>query len=150
MLDGEEVDSVLDSRDVSIAISRVSEIAEIRSLWKRWLRSFAFDRGLVADGRSMGTEIFPEANIKFWLQAAMDIRARRRAVDYGVQCDGSIENELVVRDRKDREGTIARLVIPPDAVQIDSSEMTQQEVVEVMLDALSQRGLLDPERSDER
>lgn len=143
LLDGEQVDDSLNSREVDRVISTVSQIPEVRKLWIDWLRSFSVGQSLVIDGRSMGSEVFPEAGMKFWLQARAEIRAKRRAIDYGTQDVNVVLRDLLKRDRQDREDGVARLIVPPAAVRIDSSELSGPQVTGVMLEALRAKGLLN-------
>jgi cytidylate kinase len=92
--------------------------------------------GVVAEGRDMGTVVFPQAEIKFFLDASIGQRVNRRyleLVDKGqTVIRKDIEDDLVRRDRQDRERSIAPLAVPPDAVVIDSSDKSVSQVVEIM------------------
>jgi CMP/dCMP kinase len=143
LLDGEQVDDDLNSGEVDRVITTVSQVPEVRIMWIAWLRSLAGERSLVVDGRSMGTEVFPKAGMKFWLQARAEVRAQRRAIDYGLRDADAVLRNLVERDKQDSESAITRLLRPPDAFEIDSSELSEPQVIEVMLDSLRARGFFN-------
>ena len=96
-------------------------------------RDFYSDRGLVADGRDMGTVVFPEARLKIFLEASAEVRAKRRYLE--LQNRGQEVNmpdliaDIESRDLKDRTRTISPLIPAEDSILIDSSNMSLDEVL---------------------
>jgi len=99
--------------------------------------------GVVAEGRDMGTVVFPEAEIKFFLDASIAERAKRRYLELVEKGQPvilkDIENDLIRRDRQDRERSVAPLAVPTDAVVIDSSDKSVSQVVEIMIAVIERR-----------
>lgn len=130
LLEGE-----LRTPEVTELVPSVARIPAVR----RWLlqaqRAAASDGRLVADGRDMGTVVFPHAWVKVFLQADLQERARRRLGDHGVQApsQGEVEEEaarLAARDRQDEEREVAPLRKPPGALVVDTTHLTFREQVE--------------------
>ena len=100
-------------------------------------RDIAAAGGVVAEGRDMGTVVFPDAEIKFFLDASTEERAGRRYRElnarYGTADLRGVQSDLLLRDRQDRERSIAPLIAPPDAVHIDSTDKTILQVIDVMM-----------------
>ncbi len=120
--------------------SKVAAIPEVRAALLEWQRSYARPPGLVADGRDMGTVVFPQAAVKIFLDASAEERARRRykqLKDKGmdVNLTGLIA-EIEERDRRDRNRKVAPLVPADDALVIDSTSMNVDEVVDLVLQAV--------------
>lgn len=135
LLDGRELDEELRSERVT---ARVSDLARLPSV-RRWLlhaqRSAARDGRLVADGRDMGSVVFPEAWTKVFLRADPDERARRRLLEKGVEDPGPEElaeerRRLLARDAKDEAREHSPLVVPEGARVIDTTELDFEEQVE--------------------
>jgi len=132
-----DVTDELRSEAVSLLASRISAKPEVRAFLLDIQRRFGRSGRLVAEGRDMGTVVFPEAEIKFFLDARPEERARRRyrelrqkgeAVDYD-----EILADLIVRDRQDRERLHAPLRAAPDAVVIDTTRLRIDEAVDAIL-----------------
>jgi cytidylate kinase len=148
--DGEQV--LLDGVDVSTDIrtasagehaSRVAaQPAVRRSLW-RLQRDAVRPPGLIADGRDMGTVVFPEAPLKFYLDASPEVRADRRykqLKDKGMDANvAHLARELAERDRRDRERAASPLVPAADAVIIDTSNLGIEAVLAQVLDVVDNR-----------
>jgi cytidylate kinase len=100
-------------------------------------RGFLAAPGLVADGRDMGTTVFPDAKIKVFLNASSEIRAKRRykqLIDMGLSANiTDLQNEIETRDERDRTRDISPLVPAPDAVIIDCSLMGLDQVVDLVM-----------------
>jgi len=132
---------LLDGRDVSDAIrteasgesaSRVAAIPEVREALLGWQRGYAREPGLVADGRDMGTVVFPQAEVKIFLTAAPEERARRRynqlkekGFDVNLR---SLILEIEARDLRDRSRAVAPLKAPAAALEVDSTGLSIDEV----------------------
>lgn len=137
-VDGINVEGDLWTPQVDAFVSFVADIAEVRVARKRWLSNVAENRDLVADGRTLGTEIFPLAPFKFYLTCDVRERALRRAKQ--PQYAGAIETiqrDIVERDWRDSTGLINRLTCPSDAVVIDSTLLNLDRVVHLMLERIN-------------
>jgi CMP/dCMP kinase len=108
-------------------------------------RRFARPPGLVADGRDMGSAIFPDAVLKVFLTASAEERAQRRLKqlrERGIEVDlAALRQEIAERDRRDTTRPIAPLLAVADAVVLDSTELTPDAVVTRILDLARERGL---------
>jgi len=134
LIDGREGREELRTAAVSRGSSLVARLPVVRQWVKEHLRRLAKEGGVVADGRDQGTVVFPEAEYKFYLDAALGTRAERRRKDWQKDDDPpSLEEvikDLAARDRQDENRAAAPLRVPPGATVIDTSDMTVDEVVE--------------------
>jgi cytidylate kinase len=142
-VNGENVTDKIRNEKIGLLASRISAIALVRASLLSIQRNVGKRGGIVAEGRDMGTVVFPDADYKFYLEASVDVRARRRYnelcmrgsnVDYD-----EVERDLIVRDRQDREREIAPLKAFDGATIIDSTHMTISEVVEKMMSLIGVR-----------
>ncbi len=134
----------LRSKEVEEKVSEISAIKEIRNFLTEFMRSFINRNNLVAEGRDMGNVVFPEADLKIFLTAREEIRAKRRYKQIiGKEKRKNLYKEVLenikVRDRLDSEREIAPLIIPEGAYVIDTSYLTPEEVVEKILQKIRQR-----------
>ncbi len=143
----------LDGRDVSVDIrrpevgeraSRASAIPEVRAALLDLQRDLAARQGAVAEGRDMGSVVFPGADVKFFLTADLTCRARRRGGDLAARGEPApeyvVEREIAARDQRDSSRAVAPLRQLPDAIAIDSTALDVGQVVERMLIEISRRG----------
>ena len=144
LIDGREVREELRTAAVSRDASKVAKLPVVRQWVKEHLRRLVKDGGVVADGRDQGTVVFPEAEFKFYLDAALRTRAERRARDW--QGDGDppdleeVRWDLAARDRQDENRAAAPLRVPLEAMVIDTTDMTVDEVVERCLNQIKTKG----------
>lgn len=144
-LDGRAVDERLRQPDVNELVSRVASIPELRDLMVRAQRGIAERHPrLVTEGRDQGSVVFPDAEVRFYLDADAGVRARRRALELrasGQQVDErSILRSIESRDRLDRERSDAPLQVPEGAIRIDTGTLTASQVVDELESAV--RGYL--------
>jgi cytidylate kinase len=136
-LDGRDVAAQLRSEAVSQMSSQVAVHAPVRAALLQAQRDFRRAPGLVADGRDMGTVVFPDAGLKIFLTAALEARAQRRynqLIEKGISASMSaLLRDLAERDERDRSRAAAPLRPAPDARVIDSSALTPEEVVEIIV-----------------
>jgi cytidylate kinase len=136
-LNGQDVTAEIPLESTGSMASTVAAIPEVRRVLLQKQRDFKQLPGLVADGRDMGTVVFPEAPFKVFLTASASERALRRykqLIEKGIDANlASITNEIEERDRRDTERTTAPLAMASDALYLDSSEMTIDSVVEEIL-----------------
>jgi cytidylate kinase len=137
LLDGENVTQRLRSEEVSVFASRIATLPKVRAGLVDWQRSFRKAPGLVADGRDMGTVIFPDANLKIFLTASAEVRARRRykqLKEKGESVNLSrLFHEIEERDERDRSRSISPLKPALDSHSIDSSALSVDQVLEEVL-----------------
>ena len=139
---------ILDGEDVSLAIrtetagnnaSKVAAIPAVRDALLIWQRDFAQAPGLVADGRDMGTVVFPDAAVKIYLDASAEVRADRRykqLIEKGIDANlPELIEEIRERDERDRNRSVAPLRPAEDAVVIDSTKLSVEEVLDRVIQA---------------
>ena len=101
-------------------------------------RDFLTEKGLVADGRDIGSVIFPDAALKIFLTASANVRAQRRAKQLGIPCEGvafeRILSDIEARDEADRRRPVAPLKQLPDALLLDTDNLSIEEAVKKVLD----------------
>ncbi|MBC7254038.1 MAG: (d)CMP kinase [Actinobacteria bacterium] len=136
-LDGEDVTAAIRSREVSAHVSQVSSHPEVRREMVRKQRACAQEGGLVAEGRDVGTVVFPRADFKFFITASLKERARRRYREmrregYPVTLK-AVEQEMLRRDHLDSTRKVNPLRRAPDAVVIDTTGMSVSQVVSEIL-----------------
>lgn len=136
-LGGKDVTEAIRTEAAGEAASRVAAMPAVRAALVDRQRAFARPPGLVADGRDMGTVIFPDAELKIFLTASPEERARRRynqLKDKGMSVSlPALSLEIAERDRRDANRPISPLKPAADAVLVDSTAMTIEEVVEQVL-----------------
>jgi len=136
-VDGLPVEHRLRSDAVEAWAARVSAIPEVRAEVNRRLREIAAGRDVVVDGRDIATVVFPDAEVKVFLDADVATRARRRhAQGTSRMTLGEIERSIAERDRFDRGKAEAPLAVAPGALLLDTSHLTIEEVCERVLDAI--------------
>ena len=145
LLDGADVTEAIRSREVSIAASRVSAHPAVRREMVARQREMGRDGGVVLDGRDIGTAVFPDAEMKFYVDADPSKRAERRHRELqaaGAEADiEAVEREIRVRDLADSTRTDSPLTCAADAVLVDTSALDPEAVVERMLaEALRRQG----------
>jgi len=144
-LDGHDVTQRIRTPDVTLAAAKVSRLPEVRKKLVALQRGLVGERGVVMEGRDIGTVVFPEAPLKIFLLADVEERARRRL--HQEQDEGrapSLEQtayEIGRRDQLDAERKISPLVAAPDAVEIDSTHLTADQVVTRILALVRERKL---------
>lgn len=138
LFEGEDVSTAIRSEAVSSATSQVAAIPEVREALFNLQRRFARAPGLVADGRDMGTVIFPKAELKVFLTATARVRAERRykqLVERGEAADlDALTRDLEARDKRDRERETAPLRAAINAYILDTSEMDIESVEKKVLE----------------
>ena len=142
-LEGRDVTAEIRLPHASHASSVVATIPEVRNAVVDKLREMARKRGVVMDGRDIGTRVFPDAQVKVFLDAALDVRARRRyEEEYERGRNVTVEQikiELEERDHRDSKRTATPLVKAEDAVFIDTSDLPLDRVVERVLEIVASR-----------
>jgi cytidylate kinase len=132
LLDGCDVSVRIRERDVTEAASRVSVHPRVREWMVARQRELGVNGGVVMEGRDIGTKVFPDADVKIFLDADPVIREQRRLEQQKVKgpSAATMAAELRERDLRDRTRAVSPLVAAPDAVVIDSTRLTEDEVLE--------------------
>ncbi len=140
VLDGESVGTEIRTARVDELASRAAALPEVRRALLPWQRGFRRAPGLVAEGRDMGAVVFPDAARKFFLTASAEIRAERRCrqlLAKGLNARlADLSRDLQARDRRDRRRSISPLRPVSGAVEIDTSQLTVNEVVDQVMRAI--------------
>jgi cytidylate kinase len=135
-VNGQDVTEALYTASVSELAAALSQRAGVRAYADALQRAHAARGPVVVEGRDAGTVVFPHADRKFYLDASLEARARRRLADRRASGEGTgleaIRAAISARDRVDESRPVAPLRRTPDATYVDSSEMTVDEVVELM------------------
>ncbi len=133
LLDGRDVTERIRDSDVTGAVSAVSRIRQVRDAMVRQQRALGAERGVVMDGRDIGTVVFPDADLKIFLVASLKTRVERRRAellrggkDAPVQ---AVERDIAGRDDLDSSRKVSPLVRAPDAIELDTSGLTIEEQV---------------------
>ena len=145
-VDGRDVSVEIRSNEITENVSKISALPEIRAELLTLQRAIIkkADRGIVVEGRDIGTVVCPDAALKVYLTADISARATRRDAELSDQSQGvsAVEQSLANRDEIDSTRAISPLAMATDAVHIDSTEITLDETVERIWELLSQRSLL--------
>jgi cytidylate kinase len=132
-IEGENIDASLRSEECSSYASQVAVLSEVRKELLALQRRFQASPGLVADGRDLGTVVFPQAEVKIFLDASCEERAQRRykqLIDQGISANfEQLSDGIRERDERDRSRSTAPLVAAKDAMVIDSTKMSIETVV---------------------
>ena len=137
-INNEDVSLSIRSQEINNNVSKIAKIPEIRVVMTEIQRKIAKNKGVVMDGRDIGTHVLPDAEYKFYLTASLKERATRRYFELlnyesNVSLE-QIEMEIAQRDRQDEERAFSPLKIAKDAVIIDTTNKTIMEVVKELLD----------------
>jgi cytidylate kinase len=143
LLNGEDVSERIRESDVSMGASAIAVIPEVRLKLVELQRELADKRSVIMDGRDIGTYVLPRAELKIYLTASIDERARRRyaeLVQKGSECNfDEVREDIKKRDFNDMNREFAPLKTAEDAVLVDSSDMTFDEVIETILKLIEEK-----------
>ena len=131
LLDGKDVSARIRERDVTEAASRVSVHPKVREWMVEHQRALGANAGIVMEGRDIGTKVFPDADLKIFLDADPVVREERRRAQQKIkgEVDANVAAQLRERDHRDRTRAASPLVAASDAVVIDSSSMSEDDVL---------------------
>lgn len=136
-LDGKDVSKEIRTEEVSKGTHFIASILPIREILWKMQREMRERYNIVMEGRDIGSKVFPDAQLKIFLDASVEERARRRYLqlkEMGIENDiKDIEKEIKERDEKDKARSISPLVKTPDAFYIDTTGMSIQQVVEKII-----------------
>lgn len=142
-LNGKNVSKDIRTQEVGDAASTVSQYQPVRDKLVSLQQKLASTTSVVMDGRDVGSKVLPNADTKIYLTASVQVRARRRANELrekGADCDiKEVEKEIEERDYRDTHRANSPLVQVPDAVLVDSSDLTIDETIDAILDIAMHR-----------
>ncbi len=143
LLGGENVNPLLRTREVSEMASKSSAVPQVRTRLVQLQQELGKKQNVVMDGRDIGTVVLPDAQVKIYLTASVDVRARRRWLELKEKGEDpvleEIAREIEERDNRDMTREVSPLRIADDAVLVDSSAMTIEEVAEYILKIVHSR-----------
>lgn len=143
ILEGEEVTNAIRNEQIGAGASQVAALPVVRAALLQRQKAFREPPGLVADGRDMGTVVFPDASLKIFLTASAEERARRRFLQLKAKGDGvnlaSLLDEIQARDERDTQREVAPLKPADDAVQLDSTDLSIEQVLGQILSEVAKR-----------
>lgn len=133
LLDGKDPGEALSSPEVNAAVSWVAAIPAVREALVAQQRKFGEGQNIVMEGRDIGSVVFPDTPYKFYVDASLEVRAQRRALQ-------GFTDDLAKRDKIDSSRATSPLVIPQGAEVVDSSSLSLEEVVDEIYKRLQQQG----------
>ena len=146
ILEGEEVGARLRTEEVGAMASKVAALPGVRRALLKRQQDFAAAPGLIADGRDMGTVVFPDAPVKVYLTASAEERAKRRQNQLqqkGIDANfDQLLADIMARDDRDMNRAVAPLKPADDAIVLDSTSLSIQEVFDKVVDAMGQQGMI--------
>jgi cytidylate kinase len=144
-VDGRNVTQAIRSQAVSEGASRVATLQSVRAVLVRKQRELGCAGGIVMDGRDIGTVVFPEADVKFYLDATPEARGRRRWLELQERGESAALPEVIEairrRDHEDRAREASPLRVPEDAYYIDTTNLSVDDVFELMVDKVKLFGV---------
>ncbi|UPQ81155.1 (d)CMP kinase [Pseudomonas knackmussii] len=145
VLEGEEVTQAIRNEQIGAGASQVAALPVVREALLQRQKAFREPPGLVADGRDMGTVVFPDAPLKIFLTASAEERARRRFLQLKDKGDdvnlASLLDEIRARDERDTQREVAPLKPADDAIQLDSTNLSIEQVLGQILSEVAIRDL---------
>ncbi len=145
IIDGEDVSSLIRTQEISSAASKVSAVPEVRAFLLGLQRDIARKNNVIMDGRDVGTVILPNAEVKIFLTANVEVRARRRHRELmakGLETPDTFERvlkEVAERDKADSERATAPLKPAEDAVLVDTSDMDFEQSVQTVINIIRRK-----------
>jgi cytidylate kinase len=152
LLNGEDVTAAIRAPEVTAASSVMSSVPGVRRALVRQQRESCLSGNCVMEGRDIGTVVFPDADLKVFLVATIEVRARRRQADLAARgAEATLEDvieEIAERDRRDSTRTDSPLRKAGDAVELDTTPLSIEEQVEAVIRLAEERGTVVGEKSE--
>ncbi len=143
-VDGADVSDAIRSREVTSAVSSYSALRSVREAMVVRQRRLGADGGVVVEGRDIGTVVFPNAELKVFLDASLEERARRRRGEFeragGSTAQSEVETDIARRDALDSSRAVSPLAAAADAVHLDTSHLTFEQQVDAIVELARGRG----------
>jgi len=146
LLNGEDVTDVIRAPEISEAASKVSQVPAVRRALVAKQREIGESSSVVMEGRDIGTVVFPDATVKIFLDAHPEVRVERRAVESALPA-GEVARQINERDQRDRTRPESPLVQAPDAVYVDTTGLSVDEVEAAVLKIIRGRTSNGKERT---
>ena len=146
LFENEDISRHLRTEETATQASKISSLSSTREILLPIQRFFSETSNLIADGRDMGSVVFPDANLKFFLDAAPEVRAKRRHLE--LQKRGQevnmhdLINDIVERDKKDRTRDLSPLIKTQDSILLDSTNLDQESILNEALQHIKERNIL--------
>ena len=146
LFENRDISEHLRTEETAIQASKISSLPLTREILLPIQRSFSESSNLIADGRDMGSVVFPKADLKFFLDAAPEVRAKRRHLE--LQKRGQevnmhdLINDIVERDKKDRTRELSPLIKTEDSILLDSTNLNQESILAEALQHIKERNIL--------
>ena len=146
LFENEDISRHLRTEEIAIHASKISSLTSTREILLPIQRFFSETGNLIADGRDMGSVVFPNADLKFFLDAAPEVRAKRRHLE--LQKRGQevnmhdLINDIVERDKKDRTRELSPLIKTEDSILLDSTNLDQESILDEALQHIKERNIL--------
>ena len=146
LFENEDISRHLRTEETAIQASKMSSLPSTREILLPIQRFFSETSNLIADGRDMGSVVFPNANLKFFLDAAPEVRPKRRHLE--LQKRGQevnmhdLINDIVERDKKDRTRELSPLIKTEDSILLDSTNLDQESILTEALQHIKERNIL--------
>ncbi|WP_010256017.1 (d)CMP kinase [Myroides injenensis] len=141
-LNQENVESLIRTLEVSQFVSQIAEVREVRKKLVEQQQNFGKSKGVVMDGRDIGTVVFPDAELKIFMTASPDIRAQRRYDELKEKSENityeAVYQNVVERDRIDTTREDSPLIKADDAIEVDNSTLTREEQLDIILNLVAQ------------
>ncbi len=139
-VNGRDVTGEIRTPEIGALTSRITALAAVRDKVTPMQRELAAGGGVVLEGRDTGTVVCPDADVKFFLDASLETRVRRRQLDLAAAGRtlpvDAVRDEITVRDAQDRTRALAPLRRADDAIDVDTSDRTTEEVVATMIETV--------------
>lgn len=145
-LNGEDVSAAIRVPEISEAASQISRVPAVRRALVAKQRAFAESASVVMEGRDIGSVVFPDATVKIFLDAKPDVRAERRSMETALPAE-IVAEQIRERDQRDRTRPESPLVQAPDAIYLDSTGLTVDQVEEALLKIIRDRTSNGKERT---
>lgn len=143
LLNGEDVSDKIRNEKISQSASKVSTFPKVRERLVKLQREMGEKYSLVAEGRDIGTVVFPDADLKFFFDCSVEERAKRRFKEYiekGIDIDfEKLKQEIIDRDNRDRNRENAPLRIAEDAILIDTTNLSKEEQIDIVIQEAKRR-----------
>ena len=142
LIDGEDVSRAIRTPEIDRAAAAVARLPRVREVLVARQRALGVDGGIVMEGRDIGTVVFPQAEVKIYLDASAEERARRRALDPAHTLAASVaevESALIERDRSDRTREVSPLYLAADAILVDTTGRPVPSVVQEVMAVVQSR-----------
>lgn len=145
-LNGEDVSEIIRTEQIGMLASKVSAIAQVRQDMVKRQRKLAGENNVLMEGRDIGSIVFPDAELKIYLTADLDVRAKRRYKDLVLKSKEvtyeQVLEDIKRRDELDKTKAISPLVKTEDMIEIDSTNLSKEQVVEKVLEQVRRKGLV--------